>query len=178
MTAEELLALAEETGFSHWGELNVAALRFMPEVRAMCAADKCRSYGRNWCCPPHCGSLEDMAARVQGFSRGILVQSTGRLEDEFDFETMAETEKEHKKRFERLMAALAARGVRCLGMGAGTCSVCAECSCPDVPCRFPERAMPSMEACGLLVSQVCRDSGLGYYYGKKSITYTGCVLVE
>ena len=28
----------------------------------MCAADKCRSYGRNWCCPPHCGSLEEMAA--------------------------------------------------------------------------------------------------------------------
>lgn len=175
---KELLALAEVMGFSHWGALNMEALHFMPEVRDMCAADKCRNYGRNWCCPPHCGSLEEMAARVKGFSRGILVQSTGLLEDEFDFETMAETEKEHKKRFLALAAALAERGIPCLPMGAGTCSICPECSCPEAPCRFPDKAMPSMEACGLLVSQVCRDSGLGYYYGKKSITYTGCVLVK
>lgn len=178
MTVEELLALAEECGFSHWGELNMAALRFMPEVRDMCAADKCRNYGKNWCCPPHCGSLEEIAARAQGFDRGILVQSTGTLEDDFDFETMAETEKAHKKRFLALAARLRERGIRCLPMGAGTCSICPECSCPEAPCRFPDKAMPSMEACGLLVSQVCKDSGLPYYYGKKSMTYTGCVLVK
>lgn len=178
MTVTELLALAKECGFSHAGELNMAALEFRPEVRDMCAADKCRSYGKNWCCPPHCGSLEDMAARTGGFSRGILVQSTGLLEDEFDFETMAETEKEHKRRFERLTAALRKRGIRCLPMGAGACTVCQSCTCPDEPCRFPERAMPSMEACGLLVGQVCKDSGLGYYYGRGTMTYTACVLVE
>lgn len=178
MEMQELLALAEEIGFSHGGELNMAALRFLPEVRVMCAADKCRSYGRNWCCPPHCGSLEEMAERVNGFSRGVLVQSTGLLEDEFDFEAMAETEREHKRRFLRLAETLRSRGVRFLPMGAGTCSLCPVCTCPEEPCRFPEKAMPSMEACGLLVSQVCKDSGLNYYYGKKSITYTGCVLVE
>lgn len=178
MTEEELLALAEELGFSHRGPLNMAALEFRKEVRDMCAADKCQSYGRNWCCPPHCGSLEEMAARVKGFSRGLLVQSTGILEDEFDFETMAETEKEHKRRFRALAEALRDRGVSCLPMGAGTCTLCERCSCPEAPCRFPERAMPSMEACGLLVSQVCKDSGLGYYYGRGTLTYTACVLVK
>lgn len=175
---QELLALAEGCGFSHWGELNIQALQFRPEVRAMCAGDKCRSYGRSWCCPPHCGTLEEMAGRTKGFSRGILVQSTGMLEDEFDFDTMAATEREHKRRFYALVERLREKGLRCLPMGAGTCTVCESCTCPGEPCRFPERAIASMEACGLLVSQVCIDSGLGYYYGKGTMTYTACVLME
>lgn len=178
MDIKTLLALAEEVGFSYAGELNMEALVFMPEVRDMCAADKCRSYGRNWCCPPHCGSLEQMAERVRGFGRGVLVQSTGCLEDDFDFETMGETEKEHKRRFFALVDKVRSRGLRCLPMGVGTCEICPVCACPDEPCRFPEKAMPSMEACGLMVSQVCKDSGLPYYYGKKTITYTACILIE
>ena len=83
----------EEFGFEEAGALNVEALEFMPEVRQMCAADRCRSYNRNWSCPPGCGTLEEIAARVAGYTSGILVQSVGQLEDEFDVETMMETEK-------------------------------------------------------------------------------------
>ena len=36
MTQQELLSLAEEVGFSHAGELNRAALEFLPQVREMC----------------------------------------------------------------------------------------------------------------------------------------------
>ena len=35
-----------------------------------------------------------------------------------------------------------------------------------------------MEAYGLVVSQVCQDSGLPYYYGPQTITYTACVLID
>jgi hypothetical protein len=35
-----------------------------------------------------------------------------------------------------------------------------------------------MEACGLLVSRVCEVSGLGYYYGSKTMTYTACILLS
>ena len=38
--------------------------------------------------------------------------------------------------------------------------------------------MASMEAYGLLVSDVCRRSGLGYYYGTGTMTYTSCVLYK
>ena len=43
MTQQELLSLAEEVGFSHAGELNRAALEFLPQVREMCAADRCHN---------------------------------------------------------------------------------------------------------------------------------------
>ena len=92
MTTEEIVALALECGFSQAGAVNMEALEFLPEVREMCAADRCHMYGRCWTCPPACGTLEETAARARQYRRGILVQSTGELEDDFDVETMQELE--------------------------------------------------------------------------------------
>ncbi|MBQ8925438.1 MAG: DUF2284 domain-containing protein, partial [Clostridia bacterium] len=39
-----------------------------------------------------------------------------------------------------------------------------------------DKAMSSMEAYGLFVTRVCKDNGVPYYYGPKTITYTACVL--
>ena len=63
-----------------------------------------------------------------------------------------------------------------LCLGAGGCRVCSQCAYPS-PCRFPEKAMSSMEGYGLFVTQVCRDAGIPYHYGEKTITYTACVLI-
>lgn len=169
---------AAELGFEHAGPLGEGALECLPEVREMCAADRCRAYGRRWTCPPGCGSLEDCAARLEEYRRGILVQSTGLLEDDFDAETMMETERIHKERFEALAALARREAPGCLPLGAGTCQICPECTYPAAPCRFPERAVVSMEAYGLLVSRVCERSGLGYYYGPRTITYTSCILLK
>jgi predicted metal-binding protein len=178
MTIQEALALAQALGFSHVGELNVGALECLPEVRQMCAADRCHHYGRSWSCPPHCGSLEEISQRMARYHGGILVQSTGALEDDFDIETMQETETLQKERFRQLVAQVRALAPDCLPMAAGTCTVCERCTCPDAPCRCPELAIPSMEACGLFVSRVCEQSNLPYYYGPQTITYTSCILLD
>ncbi len=64
----------------------------------------------------------------------------------------------------------------CLPMAAGSCTICQQCTYPDRPCRFPDRMFPSMEACGLVINDVCRDSGMPYDYGAGTITYTSCIL--
>ena len=178
MTQTELLSLAAECGFDHAGDLNTAALDFNPAVREMCAADRCQSYGRRWSCPPGCGTLEEISQKAATYRRGILLQSTGEMEDDFDVETMMDTEKLHKERFHALVAQVRQVYPNCLPMAAGACTVCKECTYPHAPCRFPERAIPSMEAYGLVVSKVCEDSGLPYYYGPRTITYTSCVLID
>jgi hypothetical protein len=38
--------------------------------------------------------------------------------------------------------------------------------------------LSSMEAYGLLVSEVCRASGLPYYYGPKTLTFSACILTK
>ena len=65
-----------------------------------------------------------------------------------------------------------------LPMGAGCCTKCKTCTCPDAPCRFPDQAFSSMEAYGMLVMQVCQANHLDYYYGPGKIAYTSCYLLK
>lgn len=176
MNDEQILKLAESIGFEHMIVFDASILQPEPAVREMCAEDKCHRYGKSWSCPPYCGSLEELQKRFSGYSRGILVQTTKALEDDFDYETMMEAEEIQKKRFFRLAAAVKKQLPDCLPVSSGSCTLCESCSCPDAPCQHPEQCYPSMEACGLLVSQVCRDAGLEYYYGKQTVTYTACIL--
>lgn len=174
----ELLELAQKAGFSHVGALKPSTIRLRQQVRQMCAENTCGQYAKRWSCPPGCGELETLQKEVSQYHTGILVQSTAQLEDEFDVETMMEAEKAHKKRFEALYQTLRQRYSQVLALGAGCCSKCGECTYPDAPCRLPEEMTASMEAYGILVSQVCKDNGVEYYYGKETITYTSCFLIK
>ena len=168
--------LAEEIGFSHAGLFDPAGLRALPEVRDMCASNRCRRYGHSWSCPPACGSLEETQERMQRYSRGVLVQTTAELEDDFDAEHMAEAERRHKANFLTMARQMRLQVPDCLPLSAGSCTLCRSCSYPDRPCRFPAKMLSSMEAYGLLVSEVCTMAGLKYYYGPKTLTYSSCIL--
>lgn len=178
MTTEAVIDLAKSVGFSHVGQVNIANLKFLPEVRDMCKSNRCQAYNKSWVCPPQCGTLEEITEKARQFHRGILVQTTAQMEDDFDLDTMMEAEQLHKEHFFALVDALRDCFPQLLPMAAGTCTLCKTCSYPDAPCRFPDKAFTSMEAYGLMVSDVCKQSGLGYYYGPQTITYTSCVLLD
>lgn len=80
----ELLTLARDAGFEETAPLHAAQLMFRPEVRDMCRADRCSSYGKNWCCPPACPSLEEMTRRMADYGEGVLVETVGTMADDFD----------------------------------------------------------------------------------------------
>ena len=173
-----LRALATEAGFTHAGPLDVSTIRLLDEVRDMCAANTCGAYGRNWSCPPACGELDALRGVISGYRSGLLVQTVGELEDEFDGEGMMETENAHKRHFEVLHRQLMTHWPGLLALGAGTCRRCKICTYPDAPCRFPGMRVSSMEAYGMLVMEVCKANGMRYYYGPDTIAYTGCFLLE
>lgn len=176
---EKLIAQAKECGFTEAGPLDVATLEFLPEVRDMCASDRCQSYGKNWACPPACGSLDDMREKVKGYSRGLLVQTVGQLEDNLDWEAMQQAGADQAESFRKLSDELENEYPNLLGMGTGTCTKCVKCTYPDgQPCRFPNRLTYSMEACGLFVSRVCSDNNMKYNYGPNTVAYTACFLLE
>jgi len=175
---EQLIKLALDCGFTESARMDAAKLVFRDEVREMCAADKCHLYGRSWRCPPACGTLDEMRESVKKYSRGLLMQTVWELEDSFDFEGMGEAARVHNENFERFIKAVKAQYPGALFMGAGGCMRCAKCTYPDEPCRFPDDATSSMEACGLLVSQVCVDNGVKYNYGANRLAYTACALID
>ena len=173
-----LAELALDRGFSHSGRLDIQTLKIRAEVRDACAADKCRAYGKNWSCPPACGTLAECERRIRQYRAGLILQTTGVLEDSFDYEAMTGLAARHNgclAAFQEKLRVLS--GDSFLLLGSGGCKICESCTCPESPCRFPERMIISMEAMGLLVSEVCAANGLPYYYGPATLTYVGCVLI-
>ncbi|MEA5050456.1 MAG: DUF2284 domain-containing protein [Oscillospiraceae bacterium] len=174
---DKLFADAEACGFTNWGKLDASTLEFLDDIRVMCTADRCRRYGKTWSCPPACGTLEEIRAKMAPYKEGILVQTVGSLEDEFDYDSMVAAEKAHKEHFDKLLRLLRPLYPNMVPMAAGSCTRCETCTYPDAPCRFPELMAPSMESYGLFVSQVCERNGLRYNYGKNTIAYTSCFLL-
>lgn len=165
-------------GFTHTAPLDISTIELKPEVRQMCAGGNCRQYGKRWSCPPGCGELEILKQRICTYSKGILVQTVGQLEDAFDGEGMMETEQAHKAHLLELQAVLLPEYPRLLTIGAGCCTQCKVCTYPDAPCRFPEKQIASMEAYGMEVAAVCRRNRLPYHHGPNTIAYTSCFLLE
>lgn len=173
----KITELAKAQGFSQAALLDCRTIELKPEVRQMCEANTCHMYGKCWSCPPGCGSLETCREKIAGYRYGVLVQTTGQLEDDLDGETMMETEALHKEHFYAFERVLRKQYPDMLAIGAGCCTKCAECTYPDEPCRFPKEAFSSMEAYGMVVTQICQANGLAYYYGPCTITYTSCYLL-
>lgn len=177
-TMETWIARALAAGFDAAGALNCAAIVLRPEVRAACEVNRCRRYGTSWSCPPACGSLDECAERIRRYSKGLIVQTVGRLEDEFDGEGMMEAAARHARSFRSLSRELRQEYAGMLPVGTESCSNCERCTYPEAPCRDPHGASAPMEAYGMMVSEVCKASGMDYYHGKGTVTFTGCFLLE
>ena len=174
-TAEYWAKKAKKVGFSTAYPIDISTLTPRADVREMCAADKCGAYGKNWTCPPYCGTLAQCAEKLQTYGQGILVQTVGKLEKTIDTKGYRLTEEKHLTLLHTLYGELRKTHPAALCLGSGGCRICKKCAYPE-PCRFPEDACSSMEGYGLFVSQVCRDNGAAYYHGEKTVTYTACIL--
>jgi predicted metal-binding protein len=172
---EKIKKLALECGFTHVGALDPATITLREEVRAACAENKCGAFNRNWACPPACGSLEACAVKIHSFTAGALLQSTCVLTDPFDYETMQESGRKHRESLQVFAQKIKVLYPEALVLGAGPCTVCKQCPYPSSPCRFPAKMISSMEAQGIVVSDVCTTNNLPYYYGQNTLTYTGCL---
>lgn len=178
-TEEEIKDIAlNKLGFSTIAPLKIETLVPLESIREMCNSDQCQMYNKQWTCPPACGTLEELAARINTYDSGYIMQHVAELDDEFDIETMMETEKNHKKKFMEFAVYLKSQYDSIFPMPAGACNLCTECTYPDNPCRYPTLASPSMEAAGLFVSDICRKNNVEYYYGHKTISFTSCILTR
>lgn len=170
-----LIKTAQELGFDTVTSFDPMILEARQDIRDMCNADKCLIYGKNWGCPPHCGTVKECQKKMHTYSNGILLQTTGHMTKSIDSKCYRETERRHLENFYALADFVRTVFPNALCLGAGGCRICKRCAYPE-PCRFPEKTMSSMEGYGLFVTQVCQDVGVPYYHGERTITYSACIL--
>ena len=146
--------------------------------RAMCESNACGVYGKCYMCPPDVGDIDVLMAEVGKYDYALVYQTVTELEDSYDFEGMIEAKKKTYPLAQSLRDVFADMNVtKVLHLGAGGCGVCKTCAKRmGEPCRFPEKAMPSLEAYGVNVSELAKASGMKYINGQDTVTYFGAVL--
>ena len=104
----------------------------------------CDGYDSSLCCPPQSPTPEQTRRTLDGYRAAILAH----------FGTNGQVT--------RSMAALEREAFlqgyhKALAFGAGPCNLCK--SCPQEGCKHPDKARPSMEACGIDVFTTARSNG-------------------
>ena len=146
--------------------------------RDMCASNSCGMYGKCHMCPPDVGDIDELMAQTANYDYVLVYQTVTELEDSFDFEGMIEAKKKSYPLAQSLREVFADMSItKTLHLGAGGCGVCETCAKKtNEPCRFPEKAMPSLEAYGVNVSELAKSSDMKYINGQNTVTYFGAVL--
>ena len=146
--------------------------------RDMCASNACGVYGKCWMCPPDVGDIEVLMQEVGQYDYALVYQTVTELEDSYDFEGMIEAKKKSYPLAQGLRKTFDdPKFAKVLHLGAGGCGVCKVCAKrTSEPCRYPERAMPSLEAYGINVSALAKSAGMKYINGQDTVTYFGAVL--
>lgn len=126
----------------------------------------CGGYASTLMCPPHTPAPEETRKLLDGYKTGILFEGT-----------YANT----KKIAVRMEREIFLSGFeKALGLGAGPCRFCPSCAFGD-GCRNPDRARPSMEACGIDVFTTVRKFGFSIDVVRTREDpqhYFGLVLIE
>lgn len=156
--------------------IDPATVPFSADVRKMCEDNRCGMYGKCWTCPPSVGDWEVLRDKYRAFKEAYVFTTCHALEDSFDFEGMQAAGEAHKQLDEWLSAQLELYAGQYAHLGAGACTMCKKCTYPDAPCRFPQKARQSMEACGVDVVTLSRQCGIKYINGADTVTYFSMLL--
>lgn len=153
-------------------KLSAKATRVIPAksiVTAGWVRFKCRfgcdGYGQTLTCPPYSPSPEETKDLIADYKYALLIRGDEHVSIS---NIVAVLEKE-----------LFLDGYyKAVGMGAGPCQLCVKC---PRSCRHPEKARPSMEACGIDVYSTVRANGFPIEVLKGPSckgNYYGIVLIE
>ena len=153
-----------------------AKIPFAQSVADACRSNQCGKYGTCWTCPPGVGEYQELEKKIKTYENAAVFTCKYALEDSFDFEGMMDGQKATMQILYGIMEKLRADGEAFWALGCGGCSICKKCTYPDAPCRFPEKAVISVEACGINVVSLAKNTGIHYYNGSNTVTYFCIVL--
>ena len=147
----------------------------------MCKDNLCGRYGKNYKCPPFIGEPEDLKAEVLSYETVILIQTIYPLEDSYDFEGMNEGMAVHAENITKTKKYIEENisFEKMLILGAGGCGLCPKCGAIDnAPCRFPDKAIASVEGYCMDVAHMTNTHGLKYINGENTVSYVAVFLVK
>jgi predicted metal-binding protein len=158
--------LALEMGAKHAKIIRASTVRCEPWVRLKCQFG-CGGYNKRLMCPPYTPTPEETASAIACYKQAVLIHSD-------DNDVINEI-------IPRLERKIFLDGYyKALGLGSGPCYLCDTCD-TTARCKYPYRARPSMESCGIDVFHTARTNGFTIEVvrsRRQKGDYFGVVLIE
>lgn len=159
--------------------ISVSEINFYPSLRQLCETNYCGAYNKNYTCPPRIGEVDEVIKKVKAYETAIIFRCVYQLEDSFDIEGMDEGSANFNKLTYKIFDIAKEIDPSCLVLSAGGCRRCKVCGAVDnTPCRFPDKAISSLEAHCIQVSELAGQIGMKYINGQNTVTYFGGVFVK
>lgn len=156
---------------------DISDIHITAEVRDRCADNYCGFYGKNHMCPPAVGDLAHYRQLIGQYDQGLVFSRAYPIKSRSDFAGMVAAGIAFREIIQQIDQQAKANHQDCVFFTAGTCGICEKCAIlDDAPCRFPDQAIPSLEAAGIDVVRLSRDLGMKYNNGADTVTYFGLVV--
>lgn len=178
MDEQKLIDQALRLGAYKAAVISVNRIHFDRSFRSLCESNACGNFGMCWMCPPDAGDIDELIAEAKTFQKALVYQTVGKLEDSFDINGMLEAGEQQNQLAQKISDQFSSLPFeKTLHLGAGGCRVCPVCAKrTGEPCRFPDRAMASLETYGVAVSELAESCGMKYINGQNTVTYFGAFL--
>jgi predicted metal-binding protein len=171
----------EVYAFTECKQFDIGMINFDPLVIKYCEQNACGHFGKNHMCPPAVKDMEAWREEITSFPNAVMITKVYPTSSSYDMKAWLEAIADFQKRLVTLKENLTSDFPhrKYLVLGAGACSLCKACTYPDGdPCRFPDKALSSVEACGIDVMRLSKNAGVKYNNGKNTVTYLGVVLFQ
>lgn len=176
---EDLVKDALELKASYAGIADASKIKFHEDYREACKKNVCRKYDTNWMGPPAIGPINELMDKVRQYKQGLLIQTAHKLSSSFDYKGMIAAGKVHREIFVSILEHVKNKYKfkEILPLNAGCCDFCERCAYLDgEKCRFPDKALSSVEAYGIDVMALEKGAGIPYYNGPNTVSYVGLIL--
>lgn len=179
MKEEEMLRKAEKLKFTNAAFLDVDQLEFDPGLRRYCRENACGNYGKNYACPPDCGTPEEMEQKVRRYSRVLVLQTIQKLRDWTDPAQIRRARKRHNDMTLAFAKGMEEQGEKGMKIMAGPCSLCETCGrSQGIPCRFPGQLASCFSAYCICAEKMAESCQMPYWCGENTVAFFSMYLPE
>lgn len=171
---KQIIKKAEEEGFAEASVIPTSELFFVPEYRVYCEENRCGNYGKNYACPPYCGTVEEMKKRTEGYTWALVLKSDHEVENAMDDKETKPLKKFHNTMTRQLTKRLQEEKLVEDGLSimAGPCNMCAQCKMPEgEPCPFETKRFSCLSAYCIDVAHLTKSAGMNLTWDFDKVSF-------
>lgn len=178
---KKLLTMAEEEGFAQASVIPTSELFFVPEYRIYCEENRCGNYGKNYACPPYCGTVEEMKERTSQYTWALVLKSDHQVENAMDDKETKPLKKVHNTLTRELTGRLKEEKLIEDGLSimAGPCNFCTTCRMPSgEPCPFETKRFSCLSAYCIDVAHLAKSAEMKLTWDFDKVSFFSMYLFD